>query len=224
VEAVDGRDLNGAQLEASGLFIPPLPFPTMGAYGCALSHLKLWEWAIANDTPVTVAEDDAVFRDDFAQASAAFVSQLRDDWDLVLWGWNFDCVLSVTTLGAVSPALISVDQDSLRANIAAFKAMRRMPDPMGLDVGVGTPAYTISAAGARKFRQQCFPIRNIELRIPLVGQQPITGIDMAMCRIYRSTNSFVAFPPLVAVRNEGSTVQSEAAQAAARQRQQTGAT
>lgn len=202
-EAVDGRTLTEKHLDASGLFVPPLAFPSMGAYGAALSHLKLWDMAIESGRPVTVAEDDAVFRADFAQASADILARMPDGWDFVLWGWNFDSVLSVLAMRGVSPVVMLFGQDVLRQNIDAFRKMTDVPAALGLDRCFGLPAYTISPAGARRFRQQCFPVRDFSLWFPVLNKHiRNTGIDLAMAKIYADTNSYVSFPPLVVTRND----------------------
>jgi glycosyl transferase, family 25 len=210
VEACDGSKLTPEQIGDRRLFIPPLPFPSRGAYGAALSHLQMWERTIELDRPLTIAEDDAVFRHDFREASTALIAQLPQDWDFVLWGWNFDSILSLMSLAGVSPAVMVFDQDLLRENIAPFQASTIQAHPLGLDRCFGIPAYTISPAGARKFREQCFPMKNFEMFFPVLNRNiPNTGIDIAMARLYSVTGSFVAFPPLVATRNEhvSSTIQ-----------------
>lgn len=210
VEACDGAKLTEREIEDPRHFIHPLPFPSLGAYGCALSHLRVWEMAIEQGRPLTVVEDDAVFRHDFREASAAFIADLPPDWDLVLWGWNFDSVLSVMSLAGVSPVVMVFSQDLLRENIKTFQASTVRPHPIGLDRCFGIPAYTVSPAGARKFREQCFPMKNFEMFFPVLNRNvQNTGVDIAMARAYSVTQSFIAFPPLVATRNErgASTIQ-----------------
>ncbi|NML45169.1 glycosyltransferase family 25 protein [Ramlibacter sp. G-1-2-2] len=202
-EAVDGKALSDAQIEDPRHFIHPLPFPSLGAYGCALSHLRLWEEAIALDRPVTVSEDDAVFRLDFARESAAVLARLPEDWDFVLWGWNFDSILSLMSTAGFSPAVMVFDQDLLRENMEGFRTSTTPAVPLGLDRCGGIPAYTISPKGARKFRAECFPMKHFEMFFPVLNRNiPNAGIDIAMARTYSVTKSFVAFPPLVATKNE----------------------
>src|SRR5690242_18445422 len=89
--AVDGLALAPETIAGCGLFQAGLPYQT-GAYGAALSHYSLWREAIRTGRPLTVAEDDAIFRLDFAQTHAALLSGLAPDWDIVLWGWNLDSI------------------------------------------------------------------------------------------------------------------------------------
>ena len=64
-DAIDGSQLSDAKKNDPNFFVEPLSFPSVGAYGCALSHLSLWKHAIEKNEPLTIAEDDAIFRDDF---------------------------------------------------------------------------------------------------------------------------------------------------------------
>jgi len=209
-DAVDGKTLIPAILEDPKLFVQPLRFPSLGAYGCALSHLRLWEQAIDSNEPLTIAEDDAVFRRDFPAASAALIEKLPPDWDLVMWGWNFDSILSVLPLRGISPAVMVFNQDDLRAGMNEFRDLVHPAYPLELHRCFGTVAYTISPGGARKFKEHCFPMKQFDLYFPLLPQKvPNTGVDIAMNRVYPDTRSFAAFPPLVATPNDtaASTVQ-----------------
>jgi GR25 family glycosyltransferase involved in LPS biosynthesis len=209
-EAVDGLALTEAELQDPRHFVHPLAFPSAGAYGCALSHLRLWERAIETNRPLTVAEDDVFFRRDFREASQAVISHLPPDWDFVLWGWNMDAVLSLMSLAGVTPAVVLCNIDLVRENMDAFQASTAPSWPLGLDRCFGIPAYTISPSGARRFREECFPLRNFEIYIPVLNRNyRNNGVDIAMARAYSVTKSFVAFPPLVATKNDNasSTVQ-----------------
>lgn len=203
VPAVDGALLAEEDLRNEQHFIHPLRFPSKGAYGLALTNLSLWNKAIEDNAPLTIAEDDAIFRGDFSERASDMVRQLPADWDFILWGWNFDSILSLSAMPGVSPAVVLFSQQDLRKNIDRFRTARTSSHPFRLDKCFGTPAYTISPRGADNFRRLCFPMRNFEVFFPVLNRKiPNTGIDISMNRIYSQTNSFVSFPPLVATRNE----------------------
>jgi glycosyl transferase family 25 len=210
-DAVDGSRLTQAEIVATGLFAPGLVATyTPGAYGAALSHWQLWGDAIELGRPLTVAEDDAVFRLDFAERSQAVLSALHDDWDLVLWGWNFDSVLSVHAMPGVSPAAMLFDQALLRRSLDTFQ---RSVDPvlaLRLDKCFGIPAYTISVKGAQRMRQLCFPLAQLSVRFPILNREfPNLGVDLAMNAAYSNTASYACFPALAVTCNdrEASTIQ-----------------
>jgi glycosyl transferase family 25 len=64
VEAVNGRPLDFDKIPMPDVFDPQLKY-TKGAIGCALSHIGLWRRAANEEYPLTIAEDDAIFRHDF---------------------------------------------------------------------------------------------------------------------------------------------------------------
>ena len=203
-DAVDGRALAPQDFAATGLFTPGLPY-TPGAYGCAMSHQRLWDDCIASGQPLTIAEDDAIFRLDFQAQYQAALQSLPPDWDFVLWGWNLDFVLSLAFMPGISPAVVRFDQEQMRRSIDAFRPLQQRPQLLRLDQCWGIPAYTLSPAGAAKFRARCFPLRPFRRAVPLSSQLlENTGIDSAMNTVYADTASFVAFPPLVVTENDHS--------------------
>lgn len=203
VSAVDGQMVSENILNDDQLFQNPLPFLTKGAIGCALSHLNMWDLVIKTNVPLTIAEDDAIFRRDFLEESNHTLSRLPPDWDVILWGWNFDSILSVRALPNIAPIVMLSNQKELRKNVPVFIEQETPSFPIALDKCFGTPAYSISPNGARKFKSLCFPMKNIAVYFPFLNKKiPNTGIDISMNKIYSSTNSFVAFPPLVITKNE----------------------
>ncbi len=202
VDAVDGSTLPSATLNDRNLFMPDLGY-TQGAYGNALSHLKLWDESISSDRALTICEDDAIFRLDFERRQQELVERAPAGWDLVFWGWNFDSLLSLNVLPGISPAVVLFNQDDLRNSIGAFRASNVRPKLLLLDRCLGTICYTISSQGAKKFRSLCFPLENYT--IPFFGLQkdmPNVALDVAMNKFYSGTNSYACLPPLAVTRNE----------------------
>jgi hypothetical protein len=206
--AVDGAALTPEAIAATGLFQPGLTY-TVGAYGVALSHYALWEDCIRNGEALTVAEDDAVFREDFVAAQTEFLGGLLPGWDFVLWGWNFDSILGVRVLPGV-PAVMGFDAESMRKAIRGFPFTTGLPQAFRLEHAFGLPAYTISPAGAKKFKARCFPLSEFSCTLPLITQPVInSGIDAALNNVYAGADCYASFPPLVATENDqaNSTIQ-----------------
>jgi glycosyl transferase, family 25 len=202
--AIEGAKLSREYLASTGLFEEGLPY-TPGGYGSALSHLALWEEAIQLNKPVTIAEDDAIFRFDFEAIATRKLNALPPDWDLVLWGWNFDNILSLNAMPDVSPAVMMFNQEQMRNSVPAFQHSRYDVALFRLDKCFGIPAYTLSAKGAAKFKSLCFPLSNFTQFFPLINKVlPNHSLDYAMNRVYATTQTFVAFPPLAITRNEHS--------------------
>jgi len=206
--AVDGAALTRAAVASTGLFAPGLDY-TAGAYGVALSHHALWQAAMASGEPLTVAEDDAIFRENFAAARDALLATLLPGWDMVLWGWNFDSILALRVLPGM-PAVMAFDAQAMRAALAGFPYTTARPAAFRLDVAFGLPAYTISPNGAKKLTARCFPLTEFRREQTLLAE-PVTnkGIDAALTNHYGTTDTYVCFPPLAATPNDkaASTIQ-----------------
>lgn len=201
-DAIDGAQLMPEVDRSPDLFEPGLRY-NAGAIGCAMSHLMLWQEAADTYQPVTIVEDDAILRKDFHEQTARAIARLPDGWDIVVWAWNFDSILSLNVMPEVSPAVALFDQGRMRESIRDFQAMTRAPSLLPLDKCFGTPAYSISPTGARRFMAECFPLKNFQLFFPVLNSTlPNNGIDIAMNRIYGSTNSLCSLPPLAVTKNE----------------------
>lgn len=201
-DAIEGAQLMPDVNHSPDLFQPGLRY-NAGAIGCAMSHLMLWQEAAAGEQPLTIVEDDAILRKDFHAQAASAIARLPEDWDIVVWAWNFDSILSLNVMPGVSQAVVLFDQQRMRESIADFQAMTKAPSLLPLDKCFGTPAYTISPAGARKFMSECFPLENFQLYFPVLNRTlPNNGIDIAMNRIYAGTNAFCSLPALAVTKNE----------------------
>ena len=208
--AIDGQTLDRADLIARGVIDPALTTYTPGAFGCALSHAALWQHCIALGQPITVCEDDAVLHGQFAALSDAAVGQLGGDFDLVMWGWNFDSWLAIDLLPGVSPALVTFDQGRMRAALDVYQRTPVQPQLLPLLRSFGTPCYTISPRGATNLLRASFPLTPFEVFFPGLNRSiPNNGIDMPMNRCYPSLRALAAFPPLALTTNfrERSTIQ-----------------
>ncbi len=205
VDAVDGATLSPAQQNASWLFAEKLPY-TSGGIGCALSHLSLWDLAISRNEPLTIAEDDAYFRADFVEKSAQILAQLPADWDIMLWGWNFDSVLIVDHVPPLAQTAMVFSQAQLQQSVESFQQGTGQVNVFKLFHAFGSMAYTISPQGAARLKAACFPLRSFQLHVPLINNLVgNTGIDTAMNSVYGQMDAYVCFPPLVVSKNDRQT-------------------
>jgi len=208
-DAIDGSSLSKSVISDPNFFSSNLSY-TKGAYGCALSHLSLWEIAIQENRIVTIIEDDVILRIDFDYQKNKLIESLHSDWDIILWGWNFDHVLSLNLIPNISPVMILFNQDQLRSNTDTFKIETHKPILYPLDKTFGIPAYSISPKGAKLFKLSCFPLTLFEIQFPLMNRKMHNnGLDIAMNMVYQDSASMVSFPPLAVTKNihEISTVQ-----------------
>lgn len=200
-DAVDGRALSAADIAATGLFQPGLNY-SAGAFGGALSHHHLWQEAAAGDTPLTIVEDDAVFRADFLARQEELLATLPPDWDYVLWGFNFDSSVGLR-LPFGLPTVLSFSHNHIAQAVQNFHGFTAPPLLCRLDFSFGLPAYTISPSGARRFLAGLFPLRDYSRTYPMIPR-PVRNacIDIAMNQLYPASSAHVCFPPLVVTPND----------------------
>jgi GR25 family glycosyltransferase involved in LPS biosynthesis len=202
-DAVDGRTLTVDDVRSSGLFTREVEatYDAHG-YGCAFSHWSLWTEAAAASEPLTILEDDVILRHDFEARQAEVLASLPADWDIVLWGWNFDSVLHVRPLDDVSPVVMLFDQKQLRASIDSFQAQGTAVQALRLEKAFGLPAYTLSPRGAARLLEQCFPLKPLTVHIPVYNRRLLNvGVDVAANAVYKDTSSWACFPPLAVTPN-----------------------
>ena len=205
--AVDGRTVDIGALTRIHLLHPSVVSTyTKGALGCALSHLALWDRAVTRDEDITICEDDAIFNRGFVEVAERLIGTLAADWDVILWGWNFDSVVCFEMLPGVSPCCLSFDQDALRAGVQSFQDQRVAPQLFKLHRALGLVCYTISPKGARVLRDRCLPLRQMDVHFPGLNRALYnTGIDIPMNDAYPEIEAYVGFPPLVVTKNEHET-------------------
>ena len=213
--AIDGRKLDLAKLVRAGVIGDGLlhkDYYTIGAIGAAMSHLSLWEEAADAGTMLTIAEDDAIFHSRFEAHAAEVIGQLPPDWDLILWGWNFDLFLCFEMLPGISLSLSQFEQDRLRVHAARFRDLSVVPRPFRLLWSFGIPCYTVTSKGARALKALSLPLKPSIASFPPATRTPLraqhfrnVGIDSAMNNAYAKINAHVCFPPLVITKNERAT-------------------
>jgi glycosyl transferase, family 25 len=161
--AVDGKTVKRATLLDQQLFAEPIFFKA-GNVGVTLSNRELWNMAASKSEYITVFEDDAIIHKDFAALAPALIAELPHDWDVVLWGWNFDAPLSFDILRGV-PCLARFSQSDLRKQWQTLQTDTIRPALRRLHYGFGTVAYSLSPAGAKKLLARVFPIKPFLYRL-----------------------------------------------------------
>ena len=111
---------------------------TLGAIGCYLSHVKLWEaLANSNDEMLLILEDDAITNNFSAFQINQFLNEIREndpEWDVIFLGY---------TKPSPSPnADIPITESVYKINEITFQ----------------THAYLLSKKGALKLLSKAFPI------------------------------------------------------------------
>ena len=199
--AIEGRSLDRRHLQNVGEISHDLSY-NHASLGNAHSHIELWRLAVEKRTSITIAEDDAVFARNFLTASKAFSGLLPADWDIVMWGWNFDAYLWVEMPEGVARCKMTFKQEDLRQNIEAFRGGSSHPTPVRLRHSFGIMAYTVSSVGGEKLLATCLPLHNV--LIPFPGFDVVIenkSIDCMMNMAYPKMKAYVCMPPLAASEN-----------------------
>jgi glycosyl transferase family 25 len=203
MDAVVGATQRVEDLVRAGVIVEPLTSFTPGALGNALSHKQVWEQCAASDAVVTLAEDDAAISRHFLRKAPEVLAKLPPDWDIILWGWNFDSVLHVALMDGIKESVAHFDARPLGPRVAEFQAADYEVMPLRLVNAFGIVSYSISPAGARRLLAACFPLRNDVIPIPGLNRQLLNiSLDATMNKHYRSLRSYVCFPPLVWTEND----------------------
>ena len=205
VEAVDGARLQTEDFVREGVIEAPLKHCTAGSLGNAASHKRMWERSAAEQAVVTVAEDDAVLNRRFVEKASALLSRLPRDWDIVLWGWNFDAILHVEIIEGMKRAVVRSDRRPLGDRLAEFQEKDYEATLLPLVAAFGTVCYSVSPQGARQLLDSCFPLKRERVVVPgMKIRLPSDTIDVVMIQHYRRLKSYVCVPPLAWTENDKS--------------------
>ena len=158
VDAPEAQLMRMDQLPAKGIIAEPLEAYSPRVLANAISHKELWEHAAAGAAPTTIAEDDAVLNRRFSEKAARFIAGLPPNWDLILWGWNFDSILHCEVIPGLKEGVMHFDPSPLRARQERFQEIDVEPMPLRLFGAFGIFCYTLSPKGAKLLLGLCFPL------------------------------------------------------------------
>ncbi len=176
-----------------------------GAIGCAASHIALWRQCAAGSTPLHIAEDDAILRSDFLAVANQMLDGLGN-WDIALWGHNFDWPVQVSNGPGLEPAILLQDVPSLRSSVLSGRFQRGggIPQLLKLVSACGTCCYSVSPRGAQRALAACVPVGGTPAAYPRDPNQTLDnyGIDIELSRHYAHWDAYVALPPLAVTLND----------------------
>jgi hypothetical protein len=199
--AVNGNLANREELLSEGIISSPLSYKN-GTLGCALSHVRLWQTAVSENTPLTIFEDDVFSRVDFCNQQRAVLNSLPPEWDIILWGYIYN------------PLFVWLDFDFAKAELrpydrkipADFFSIRRgdlAVRPIKLAHAFGLLSYSISPKGASLMLKGCLPLRDRLIDFPGAGIViNDEGIDCTLQAVYPSVNAYCCVPPLAVHMDE----------------------
>jgi glycosyl transferase family 25 len=216
--AVDGRKLHIDQLVQRGLVTKDImSMFSVGALGCAMSNIALWDIAIASGQAVTTCEDDAILNDRFNECAEALLKTLTAGLGCDFLGLQLRYVYELRAVAGCHACDNNVRPEPHAGEVEAFQRQTITPQAFKLLWAFGTCSYSISPKGASVLKSKILPLAPRVTPFP-EGQKAYpyspgwrhVGIDNSMNAVHKQINSFVCFPPLVVTKNEtkNSTVQS----------------
>lgn len=184
-----------------GIFGPGSERYTRGARGSALSHLQLWQSCV--EEPILIFEDDAIIRRDFKRVLAKALEMLHRDWDIVLFGYNTDSILTVDTERArrtfTFPVKYPTEAMLLRnAMSTSAVAFRRVHHAFGLC------GYALSKRSSPSFEALLSAGYRV-LHIERIGRIRAITLGGMMNAAFSKVRAFACYPPVVLSPNDKAT-------------------
>lgn len=200
---LDGKLLDRNDIISKGLLAPTCDF-TAGALGSGLAHATLWAKVVGSGKPAHIFEDDAFLCRNFEQESDRIIKSLPEDWEIILWGNNYDSILEFELLPGITQCFASFNQDSVRKGIRTFRDMDVTSSTFRLSQTFGICGYAISAYGASRLIERCFPMSSVSVTYPGLGGRVLmaTSIDHLMNLHYSDIKAYTSFPPLCLTDND----------------------
>ena len=95
---------------------------------------------------MTVCEDDAIFNRHFSCRAEAILSGLPRDWDIILWGRNFDSILHAEVIEGMGQMVMHFAPSKLGPT-GEFQEKVYDVLPFRLVTAFGTICYSVSPKG-----------------------------------------------------------------------------
>ena len=170
----------------------------------AMSHLALIKECASGKSFYTIMEDDAILVSDFDQRTGQLIDGVNGNFDLIQWGFNWDAYLHFYTFGDFGPiSTISHAQQEHLFDLKDFSESGKASQLKRLVSSWGSHCYTISPTGAQKILSNYPRVRDIEVKIPSIGQAYWPeSFDGVLNGMHATLDTFVAFPPRSFVHND----------------------
>lgn len=195
--AVDGKQINIDKLDST-IFKKGSKNYSNGAIGCALSHLQLWDKCIELDKPIVIMEDDVIVSRDYNKHMNNLMNNLLPKtWDIVQLNYNFDSVLSYNNTNYETCNCIFNKHKITKADIFNFVNTKINTTIAKLNFCFGMSAYIINPIGAKKLKDNCFPLDNRVINMPFLNNIMCYTIDCMMNSIYKDILAYVCIIPFV---------------------------
>jgi GR25 family glycosyltransferase involved in LPS biosynthesis len=200
---LDAAQLDRGKLIDDGLLTPQCDWDS-ATIANAIGHRELWKECIRTDQNIVIFEDDARFVRDFYPALSSLYTQIPQDFELLMLGFNWDSFVFIDLFESPSGTIkIIFSQEKLQRDLDFIQHNMFSPKAHRLRALFGLPAYLISPKGAFKLLNSVFPLedrlvspKNVPWRLSS------KTIDALLNEFYERSKSFVSIPPIVYVSND----------------------
>jgi len=196
-EAIDGKELK----EVSHSIVAPGSIFTKPFVGSAMSHLELWKKCIEMKEPIIIMEDDAFVSCDFKKHLNDILDKLPKEWDFLSLTFNSDSLLQYSYTNYDKACCIFEGKKFGLNEIIKFQNEKIHPTVCKLHMLFGIGCYVITPKCAKKLIQECFPMENTRLFIPMKGYVKSYSLDIIMNNVYPHINAFVCPVPFVMTKH-----------------------
>jgi len=126
---------------------------------------------------------------------------MHRDWNIVLFGYNTDSVLTVDTEKARRTYVFRTKYPS-----EGMLLRNAMSTPevafLKLHHAFGLCGYAISPKGANILSRHCFPLDDRALHVARIGRIRASTLDCMMNAFFSKTRAFACYPPVVLSPND----------------------
>ena len=173
----------------------------------SISHLSILEECVLHQTPYTILEDDAILVTNFDEKASKLMHDIVENWDIILWGYNWDAPLHVKLFDDSDVILqVNLQSEINQFTIDSFKKSGRNSKLHRLVMGWGIHCYTVSPSGAAKIIKAIPKITDWKIIIEKIGiRWWAESLDGIFNHLYQGLNAFAALPPLSYAENNHST-------------------
>ena len=161
LSAVDGRTLDLGVLQGAGLITSDiLKTYSTNDLAWAMSHIALWKRGLASGDIITIAEDDAIFHQEFQRHAVEVIAECRHGFPEITVGME---LRSVPVTGKCFQGCRSsggIQEIKSMDAAGQFQSQRLQPFPLKLRWAFGSAsAISVSPNGARRMMAKRLPLR-----------------------------------------------------------------
>lgn len=166
------------------------------------SHVIQWSQCVADGVPRTIFSDKSSIPDNFEELANALLQTLPEDWDLIVWGVDYNGLMIVKMPSQMGDCILKCDDHPSTGPTGPLGERKTPALLLKLSAIEGMSGYTVSPRGA-SILMNSLPIREYSYRSKLAGRE-MRGVSLSTLFSslieHGAMAAHVSFPPLVVGR------------------------